>query len=423
MAVAVAAFHKLLFSGLYVQLPGAAAPTAAGIDWLKHLVLGAVAVGTVMLLAPRTVRILAPASLVALVTVSVLWLTSSQWSRAYQAPIFKHGAAVELTGRHVTLADFMEIQFNFDGGWNVLLVMILIFFATLHTWVALTQGAKFRAFAVWWFVTMYGSAAYAREGVPQVGIHVMLPAIVLAGVLANDLWEARRRLLVPRFFFWPVLGIFLLWNTKATVNLNLYNSDSARERMAYGPAAKDVLNHMNFIRAYAGIAGIAKEPDGLPTYAKKPNEISRHKNVRIYMSSVDQVTWPAKWYLRDIAYSEGGSPASAIAEGWEFIFVAVGDDETYPALKEKYHIHRGRGTSFWTPSPISMDSLAGIWKAALPGHRTANTPTSAQAQTSREDWYRVWRYLSHREAFDGTDRPFPSMSSFEYLFCYRKDLL
>ncbi|MBI1293160.1 hypothetical protein GC173_18290 [bacterium] len=423
MAVAVAAFHKLLFSGLYIQLPGTPEPTAAGIDWLKQIVLAALAIGAVIILTPRTVRVLAPAALLGLVVTSVLWLSSASWRAAFNAPIFKHGEAVHLAGRNVSLADFMEIQFNFDGGWNLLLVMILVFFATLYTWVSLARGARFRAFAVWWFVTMYGSAAYAREAVPQVGIHVMLPAIVLAGLIVNDIWEARRTLFAPRVLFWPVMGLFVLWNTKATINLNLYNASSPRERMAYGPASTDILNHMNFIRQYAGIAGIAKESDGLPSYAKVPNDIARHKNVRIYIGALDQVTWPAKWYLRDIAYTEGGNPETAIREGWEFIFIPVGDDTRYPDLQANYNIFRGRGTSFWTPSPISMTSLANIWEAAIPDHRTANTPLATEAETARADWYRIWRYLSHREIFDGTDRPYPSISSFEYLFCYRKDLL
>jgi predicted membrane-bound mannosyltransferase len=421
VAVGVAVFHKLIFSGLELDLPGRGV-VPAGIDWLRNIVLATAGMGALLLLIPSAARVVLPAGLVAMIGYSIAWLTSSTWQTAFRAPAYRHGEPITLTGRHVTFHDFIEISFNFDGGWNILMVIILIFLATILAWHAIGEGRRFHAFLIWYFVTMFGSAAYAREAVPQVGIHVMLPAILLAGSYLSRLWELRPELPAARLLIWPALGVFVLWNAKATFNLNFHNSDKAVERMAYGPANRDVREHMNFIRSYHRIAG-ARVEDGIPVWARRPNDVQRHKQVRVYIKQLDQVTWPAKWYLRDIEYSEGQMPEKAIEEGWEFIFLAVGDEERYPDLAERYHIHRGRGTTFWTPSPISMESLANIWKEAIPGHYLDGTPAASQAFDSKAEWRRIRRYLTHREFFDGTGRGFPSVSAFEYLFCYRKDLL
>lgn len=420
VALPVAAFHKLIFSGLEVAGPTGPG-VAASVTWLRDIVMLLVSAGVACLLFPRLTRLVAPLCFAMMIALSIQWLGTERWSGMQDLAISRHGEPVLLAGRNVSLREFMEIQFNFDGGWNILLVMLLVFLATLYSWEALSRGARFHAFATWWFVTMYGSAAYAREAVPQVGIHVMLPAIILGASFITRLWELRGRWFFARQLFWPVMGLFVLWNAKATFNLNMHFNDQARERMAYGPSGDDVKNHMDFIRAYHRIASNRVE-NGQPLWTAKPNDLKRQKDVRIFMKSMDHVTWPAKWYLRDIAYTEGGTPDTAINEKWDFIFVAVGDDAQFPALAENYHIFRGRGTTFWTPSPILPPVLLEGWTQAIPGHYLNNSPQQERARISAEQWRLLRRYITHREYFDGTNRPWPSVSGFEYLFCVRKDL-
>jgi predicted membrane-bound mannosyltransferase len=421
MVLPVAAFHKLIFSGLQVPAAGGTMAVDAGVHWLRNIVFGGVAVGVILLIAPRAAKLLVPASLVGLVLYSIAFLSSERWANLLTQPIYRGGDPVMLATRHVNLKDFIEIQFNFDAGWNILLVMMLVFFATLYTWQAIQERRRFEAFCVWWFVTMFGSAAYAREAVPQVGIHVMLPAIVLAGIYLTRLMEIHQRFPITKLIGAGLL-LAVLWNSKATFNLNFHLNDQPRERMAYGPASDDVKAHMDFIRAYHRIAGLRME-DGRALFFTAPNDVHRHKDVQVYIKQLDQVTWPAKWYLRHIEYTEGNSPDQAIEEGWDFLFLAVGDVDAYPKLDEKYHIHRGRGTTFWTPSPLDPRVMTDVWKQMIPGHYLDNTPQAADAYNSTTEWRLLWRYMLHREYFDGTNRPYPSLSSFEYLFCYRKDLL
>lgn len=420
MVLAVGAFHKLLFSNLYLRYPGILEPVPAGINYLKNIFIAGVLIGLITICFPKSGRVLAPLSFLGLVVYSVVFIASDRWQLAVRGLVYKNGQPVEMMERHVNLLDYMEIQFNFDGATSIAMVLTLIFFATLYTWTLLQQGRRFHAFAVWWFVTMLGSASYAREAVPQVGIHAMMPAIVLAGLYVQRFFETKPRPMMRKFAF-AAIGLFLLLNVKAVINLNFRNPSDPRERMVYGPSNVDVKAHMNFIRDYTKIAGLRMD-NGRPSVFTNYNNPKLHKDVDVYIKRIDQVTWPAKWYLRDINYEEGSDPTKAIENDYAFIFISVEDEDSFPALKEKYNMVRGRGTSFWTPDMIAPKSLFGIWKEWIPGHYLDNTANASKAFDSKQNWKRIWRYLILRETFEGTGRTVPSVSSFEYIFCYRKDL-
>ncbi|MCC7392075.1 hypothetical protein IT571_06915, partial [Candidatus Sumerlaeota bacterium] len=420
MFIAAAAFHKLLFSKLqYVPEEGGTL-AFMNINFMKPILLFLIAGFVASLIVPKVGRAILPLALVALVVYSVAYFSSDAWEKAMAAPIYRDGLPVMLKTRHATLAQSMEIHYNFDGGSSLAIVLVLIFFATIHTWHALEKGERFHAFLVWWAVTATGAASYAREAVPQVGIHAMMPTILLAASYVNKFYTRPH----SRALHWVAaccVGLMTLYSMKATFNLNLRSPDDPRERMAYGPNNRDVKSHIDFVLRYAEIASLKKDPDGRYHYLADYNDVKNHKDVRIYMRPLDQVTWPSKWYLRNLAYTEGSDPAKAIEEGWEFLFLDPGDVEKFPALSEKYHIMRGRGTTFWTPNTISPKSLVNIWKTMIPGHYISGK-TETEARQAKLDWERIFRYLVFRETFEGTDRPYPAVSSFEYIFCYRKDL-
>lgn len=415
MIVAFAAFHKLIFSGTTFEAIG----PDYQVKWLKHLVLGGLVVGIVTIILPRSGRTLLPVSFVAMVAYSIAFLNSNNWSRALNSVILKDGENVQMMKRNVTLAEYIEVQFNFDGGWTILIVLMLIFFATIYTWRALDRGERFHGFLVWWTVTMIGSASYAREAVPQVGIHAMLPAILLSASYFDHFMRRTPDGMARRTAFF-VVGFFVLWNMKSNFNMNFHQADDPRERMAYGPSNPDVKNHFDFIRAYERIASLRSE-NGRLTFTSHYNNRGKWKDVKIHMKPLDQVTWPAKWYLRDIEYKEGGDLQRSIDEGYHFLFIAIDDKDKLTGL-ENYNIARGRGTTFWTPNVISPASLGGIWKEWIPGHYLDGSPQAGPAWQSKQDWRTVWRYMILRETFEGTNRPVPSVSSFDYYFLYRKDL-
>lgn len=421
MAIPAAAFHVLLFSGMETTAPGGGFVAVSSV-YLKALVFGAMILAALIMVAPRSARALVPLSFLALIGWSVVYLSGQEWLALRDTMLFRDGEPVRMAGRHVPLKDYMEVKFNFDYGWNLALVLALVFVATFHSWSCLTAGKRFRAFLIWWTVTAYGAASYAREAVPQVGIHAMLPVILLAASYSNDIWAflTARRLRVAGYI---LLGFLALWSTKATFNLNFSNHHDPRERMAYGPNSEDIRAHMDFVRAYAGIAPV-RMANNTPVFVNNWNDPRRHKDVRIHIHPLDSVGWSAKWYLRDLEYTESTDPTRAINERWDFLFLRPDAVDLHPELREHYHIARGRGTLFWTPNVIAPSSLANIWKEAIPGHYLDNSPQAGPAYDAKQDWYRVWRYLTHREVFDGTNRTFPSISSgSEYIFCWRKDLL
>lgn len=420
MIIAVGAFHKLMFSGIQVIPEGRGVPVDADVNFLKNIFFAGAIIGITTLLFPRSGRVLGPLSLFALIVYSIAYFSSAEWANLLNKPVYKDGMPVQMMGGHTNLRNLIEVQFNFDGGTSLAMVLVLIFFATIFTWQALSEGKRFLAFSIWWLVTMTGSASYAREAVPQVGIHAMMPVIVLAGLYWNQFIQSNPQLIVRRLAYIG-LGALVLWNVKTCVNLNFRYPNDPRERMAYGPSNDDVKAHMNFIREYAKIAPLREENGQLAVY-RNYNDPGKFKDVDVFIKRLDQVTWPAKWYLRHVDYEEGSDPTNAIQQNYEFIFVAVDDVDRYPELKQKYNLMRGRGTTFWTPDMISPKSLANIWKQGIPGHYLDNTGQAPEAFNAKRDWYTIWRYLLMRETFDGTGRQVPSISSFEYVFCYRKDL-
>lgn len=422
IAIPAAAFHFLTFSGMQTLDPTTGEFTRITSPYLKNIILGALFFGSLIILLPRASRMLVPLSFLALVGWSLVYMAGSEWAALRETMIYKDGEPVIKMGRHVPLKDYMEITFNFDYGWNLALVMSLIFIATVQAWNSLVAGKTFRAFLIWWTITSYGAASYAREAVPQIGIHAMLPLILLAASYSNDVWATMksRRWLVPGAV---ILGICALYSTKATFNLNFHNHHDPRERMVYGPNSEDIKNHMDFVRAYAGIAPVRMDGN-TPLFVREWNSPRRHKDMRIHIQPIDAVGWSAKWYFRDLEYTESNDASRAIRERWEFLFLRPNEIDRHPELAEHYNMARGRGTLFWTPSVISPESLGNIWMEAIPAHYLDNSPQAGKAYNAKQDWWRLWRYFSHREVFDGTGRGFPSISSnSDYVFLWRKDLL
>ena len=429
MAVAAAGFHVFMFRGLEFQPAGAAEPVPLDIPFLRRLTVLALVTGVLLLALPKLSRIVVPVSLAGLTIYSMAFFSSDFWQERFRAALYEDGQPLMAGGMAnvpLTLQRHLNTGFNFDGGYTLALVLILVFFATVYTWQAISRGYRFHAFLVWWFVTALGAASYAREAVPQVGIHAMLPLILLAGSYVQQAFE-RRDLLRPTpavLALMLFVGVGALWNTKATFNLNLYNADDQRERMAYGPTSPDLKAHMDMIQEYHRIATLDRD-ETVNRWAFIPhyNDPQRHKEVRVFSKPLTAVVWASRWYLRDIGFVEGQDAQRAIDEGWEFLFLREQDLHRYPDLEEEYNVVAGRGMSFWTPDPIPPTELLDVWKVWIPGHYARGTDHEEDARRARDHWDRLWRYMMHREVFDGPGRTQPSISSREiHLFCWRKDL-
>ncbi|MCC7392074.1 hypothetical protein IT571_06910 [Candidatus Sumerlaeota bacterium] len=419
--IPVLAFHKLLFSGMEVMPDGGGALEPIGISYAKVIALAAAAIGVLSFALPKASRVLLPLSFLVLIVYSIQTFTGDHWNAIFNDSLYRHGAPVMLKNRHVSFAEFMEIQFNFDGGFSLAIVFVLVFFATILTWRALERGERFHAFLIWWFVTAAGAASYAREAVPQVGIHAMMPCILLAAYYAQRI-HARIHLPAQRGAYFALLGLSLLWCAKGSFNLNFRNADDVRERMVYGHTTPQVLADARYIMDYRAIASARVEPKTKTLYwILQNNDPLKAKDLRVGIQS-DQVIWPMRWYLRNVEWKEEKNLQKLIDENPHFIFANEDADKTNPQLAEKYLIYRGYAIRFWLPKPLDANRLGNIWKMMIPGHYLDNTAQAGQAYDAMMEWRKVWRYLLLRETFDGGSPGGGTFSGSMYLFCVRKDL-
>ncbi|MCC6546630.1 hypothetical protein IT570_05630, partial [Candidatus Sumerlaeota bacterium] len=400
LLVPVLAFHKLLFSGMEVEPPGGGALVPIAVNYAKAIAIVAAAIGVITFIQPRFAKPLLPLALLALIVFSVVFFSGDHWNSIFNDNLYHNGAPVMLKNRHVTLAEYMEIKFNFDGGSSLAIVFVLVFFAVVHAWRALERGERFLAFLIWWFVTAAGAASYAREAVPQVGIHVVMPCILLAAYYAQRIYT-RMQVPAQKAAFFAILGLSLLWSAKGTCNLNFRNADDVRERMVYGHTTPQVLADANYIQKYRAIAPARVEPQTKTIYwILQNNDPLKVKDLRVAIQS-DQVIWPMRWYLRNVDWKEEKDMKNILSDSPHFIFANDDEDKTNPELGEKYHIYRGCALRFWLPTPLDSARLINIWKMMIPGHYLDNSPQAGQAYDATQEWRKVWRYLLLRETFDG----------------------
>ncbi|MDX2177278.1 MAG: glycosyltransferase family 39 protein [Candidatus Sumerlaeia bacterium] len=433
VAVAAAAFHKVTFSGLQALPPlengvQLLEPQGLGIRYFIYLIAGCAAAWIVVTAFPSSGRAVGPLWMLGLAGFSILYFAQGFWRDFLASPLYKGGEPVRLSNRHVDGAGYLEVTLNMDGGWNLAYVMVLVFFAALVAWREIERGRAFHGFLTWWAVTSLGAASYAREAVPQVGIHAALPAILVAGVYAQRFWDS------PRFVPWrgaaaAFLALSLLWNTKSTVQLNFKWGGDARERMAYSPTGPELRAHAREVVDYVNKSGwrrgIVPHPatgTEMEQWIAFYNDPGRQREPRVLVTA-ETAIWQLRWYLRDIGFEEFVPVQQAVDLDYDFLFIDPGQEDAVPGLREKYHVTYGRGRVFWTPDAVSVPVLLDIWLATIPKQYAASgTDVDLRLAESKSQWSLILRYFAFREVFDGPGRPYPAVSAGYYVFCRRKDL-
>lgn len=421
-----AAFHVILFGGIEWQPDPDKLPVLLPLVYFKRIIAYGAVLAGVVLVWPRLGRVVVPLGLVLLTIHSINYFGGDAWAAYRISPLYRAGHAVLLAGRHVNGADEMEIQLNMDGGWNLWYVMVLVVFATCLSWRAIEDGRRFQAFLTWWFVTSLGAASYAREAVPQVGIHAALPLILLAGshveALARRVTSAASRGVLV-----ALLSLAVAWNARSTIILNFHKGGDAAERMAYCPTGTELREHARMVVEATERASLRhnliprRNGSGeLDEWMEHYSDPARRRDMRVLVKG--DAIWALRWYLRDVPWTEFGDVSTAILEKWDYLFVEPADVESQPMLAELYDLRWGRVRTFWTPDPLSLSVMSDIWLATIPKHnRPEGSPEATRLAASRAEWRTLWRYLVFREPFDGHGRQYPSLSSSYYVFCIRKD--
>lgn len=405
---AILVFHVVAFRGVE---PMVLAFALAG--------LGAVAAGVLWIAFPGRAGIVLAASTAAFLAGSLVYFNSTRWAAFLSNPIGSDPAAP--TGRR----HLYEVL-SLESGVHLFLIALLVLFGTLATWREIDRGSRYRGFLVWWTITSFGAASYAREKVPWIGIHAALPLILLAAAYAGALWD-RLRTRGGRGIYLSIAAVLLLWTAKSAIHASFVHAGDVRERLSYGHTTADLRAHVELIRAYQRIApvrhGEVRSADGLllPEWAAHYNDPARAKQVRVLVAHED-LGWPLRWYLRDVEWSAWRSPESAIEDGWEFLVLSPRQAERLGDALDGYRQIRARSRMHWTPEVIPFDRLRDAWLFAVPEHRRRGTDAAARAAASADAWDRLRRAFVFREAFEHPEPLWSSLSWVEHVLCIRKDL-
>ena len=208
----------------------------------------------------------------------------------------------------------------------------------------------FLQFVAFWAVGSLAIYAWAREKVPWLTVHPLLPLTILAGLGVARLWEERRRPLAGTAL--AVTGLLLAVNTwGAYLAAFRYGAHDVEkepghaEMLAYVQTSKDLVRSLRAVDQAK-----ARVPAG--------------QNV---VTVAGEAAWPLTWYLRDAPTAW----ASRIEQAATPIIIADWDAEgaLEKQLAEKYDARRVPIRAWWFPeikkeggkTRPTLGDLARLW--------------------------------------------------------------
>jgi len=225
--------------------------------------------------------------------------------------------------------------------WGALLAALAAAFVALFVWKSPDppQTPLFLRFVAFWAVGSLAIYGWAREKVPWLTVHPLLPLTILAALGVVRLWQERRR---P----WASLalvatGLLLVVNTSgmylAAFRYGAHDKEKEprhAEMLAYVQTSRDL------VRALSAV-DTAKA------------RVAAGQNV---VTVVGESTWPLTWYLRDITTQW----ASRIDQASTPIIVADWDPEgaLEKQLAAKYDAKRVPIRAWWFPEPAKEGAVS-----------------------------------------------------------------
>ncbi|MCB2156350.1 glycosyltransferase family 39 protein [bacterium] len=435
-AIAMAGFHALVFHSSGASWNEGGIEQFVLVPYFKNLAMwgGILAIG--LIAKPDLGKYLYPLAIIVFVLYSAVYFNSAEWS-GYLTHNLNKIEKVEVDGRAglqkiagepvkdakdslVSGQKHLDDLLSLTSGMHLFIIAFLVIVGTVLTWHAIDKGEKFHGFLIWWAITAFGAASYAREKVPWVGIHAAIPLIILMGSYAQKIWADKKwRRFAPALL--ALVAIAFAWNAKAAINLSFRNNWDVREKMVYGHTTDDLKHHCELVTRYQEVASVRTTRIGNgPEWISSYNEKIKEKDVKVLVKGA--TIWPVRWYLRDVDWTEWVDVNKAIEEKWPFIILDVDMQSKYPKLEQEYDIYRGRSRMFWTPKTLDWDRLDDIWKLWIPGHYLDQSPQAGPAYDAKQEWKKLFGYLLHRRTFERANSPWPDISSVDYVFCVRKDI-
>ena len=188
----------------------------------------------------------------------------------------------------------------------------------------------FDLFLVWWFVLSFLVYSWAGERMPWLGLHPLLPLILLAGVGLASVWSRRSRAL--RVAAVALLAAGAVYMAYAAIGLSYLRQASPRELLVFVQTSDDV-------------PGVV---DQLAALDERVTE-STGERLRIQADGWGGTDWPWAWYLRDLSVGYADLSQSPPAPDAEVVLVADPNHEAARPFLEGYTGHRFRLRVWWVP--------------------------------------------------------------------------
>lgn len=350
----------------------------------------------------------------------ILFLLSPEWNAAFNYPLENPDPRI------LNYREFLDETISVSNSYHLLLIILPTIGVLYHVWSCLERKKRFEAFAFWWALTTFGAVSYAREKVPWVGIHTILPLLLIAGIYAERLLTSKHQMLKTVAAVFLVIGVGLGIKNSALLNVR-YSSD-VRERMVYGHSTRDLKNHVELVIELSKLGSpqfshsvdlqypTVEEQDWVLNY----NKPGLNRMAQIYVGH-DELNWPLYWYFRDLSMTTFETPESAVEKNFPFLFLTPTQAGSLPDLEEKYYVMRGRSRMHWTPFAANEDALWGVWRFGIPGYkRTPGTRLGMLTEETQKEWSGLLNYWWSRKVME---QPTPRFSVVEYVFAIHRDAL
>jgi uncharacterized protein (TIGR03663 family) len=225
----------------------------------------------------------------------------------------------------------------------------------------------FRSFVVFWAVGSIAIYSWAREKVPWLSVHPLLPLTVLAALGLSNLWRDRGKTL-PRVAL-GVVGVLLLVNASgAYLACFRYGAYDKERQPEHGEYLAYVQTTEDLIRALSVLDRVrARVPAGQPL-----------------ITVSGEASWPLTWYLRDTPTTwtprlERASTPVIVAD-WD------AESALEKQLGDKYEARRVPIRAWWFPER---------WKGTA--EKPENRPTGSDVLR----WWlfhRLWSPIGSQDA-------------------------
>jgi uncharacterized protein (TIGR03663 family) len=229
------------------------------------------------------------------------------------------------------------------------------------------RRSAFLRFVLFWALASLAIYSWAREKVPWLTVHPLLPITILAAVGAASLWRDRARTL-PRIAL-TAIGLLLVVNTTGMYLANFRYAAHDKERVPnHAETLAYVQTTWDLVRALEAVE-LAKNRAG----AGPP-----------LVTVAGEATWPLTWYLRNTQTSWVGRIEQASTP----VIVADWDPEgsLEKQLAERYEARRVPIRAWWFPEAV---------------HASAESKTARPTFSDLVSWYffhRIWSPIGSQDA-------------------------